>query len=598
MVSFKLLVLLIAFVHQSAGHGSMNTPPAWQDRDGKYQHVGGRSPAGCTGVEAPGEVEHAQGCAYESYSNHTFIDGPPTIPRNSSLLTYKDACGQGNDDCCKFPTISACDWTQKNPWRHPGTAPIFSPCGIDGGNPQGCPAGNPKGDGCARGGYGRGPDSRMLPDNTKPAIWNIGAQVEVAWAITANHGGGYSYRLCPKQVNKLDLTEECFQAHPLTLNGETQWIQSGKAGPRIEIPARRTVNGTFPLGSQWTRSPIPACGGFAGGFASTCVGTQFPPPAPGAFGFGALDWNIIDQLEVPSYPAGDYVISFRYDCEETPQVWNQCGDVRLVDAPSPAPPSPPGACPGGSLQNCIALCPADPPSTFKACVNSCSARCSAPGPAPGPAPATPAPTPQAPAFPCDVCTDGKCGLCKQCVDSKTGPCNICWAPDSTGKSCLYDDAHGCQKCWNPSPTPPTPPTPPAYPCAICTGSGPCAPCDQCEGNKESPCDKCWAVNATTGSACLYDDGHGCQRCWTAPPTPPAPAPPTPPPTPADPCVPCNTGGKCAPCKACVASKTGPCAACWTTKDPTTGQTCLKEDRTGCRRCWPVSDASVTPLFLD
>ena len=60
---------------------------------------------------------------------------------------------------------------------------------------------------------------------------------------------------------------------------------------------------------------------------------QFPPPVVGAYCFLEVPWNIIDKVQVPSHlPAGEYVISFRYDCEQTPQVWNQCGDVRLVAA--------------------------------------------------------------------------------------------------------------------------------------------------------------------------------------------------------------------------------------------------------------------------
>lgn len=47
-------------------------------------------------------------------------------------------------------------------------------------------------------------------------------------------------------------------------------------------------------------------------------------------------WNVIDKVEVPNLPTGDYVISFRYDCEQTLQVWNQCGDVHIENSgPSP-----------------------------------------------------------------------------------------------------------------------------------------------------------------------------------------------------------------------------------------------------------------------
>ena len=29
-------------------------------------------------------------------------------------------------------------------------------------------------------------------------VWKSGTEVNVSWAITANHGGGYQYRLCPR----------------------------------------------------------------------------------------------------------------------------------------------------------------------------------------------------------------------------------------------------------------------------------------------------------------------------------------------------------------------------------------------------------------
>jgi len=39
--------------------------------------------------------------------------------------------------------------------------------------------------------------------------------------------------------------------------------------------------------------------------------------------------SIVDTLTVPDVPAGDYVLQFRYDAEQTPQVWNSCSDVRI-----------------------------------------------------------------------------------------------------------------------------------------------------------------------------------------------------------------------------------------------------------------------------
>ena len=41
-------------------------------------------------------------------------------------------------------------------------------------------------------------------------------------------------------------------------------------------------------------------------------------------------WGFKDLLEVPEdLEAGDYVLSFRWDCEKTPQVWNSCANIRV-----------------------------------------------------------------------------------------------------------------------------------------------------------------------------------------------------------------------------------------------------------------------------
>jgi len=44
-----------------------------------------------------------------------------------------------------------------------------------------------------------------------------------------------------------------------------------------------------------------------------------------------MPFSIVDQLQVPlNITAGDYVLSFRYDAEQTPQVWNQCANIKMV----------------------------------------------------------------------------------------------------------------------------------------------------------------------------------------------------------------------------------------------------------------------------
>ena len=139
---------------------------------------------------------------------------------------------------------------------------------------------------------------------------------EAAWAIQANHGGGYSYRLCKRNPDSdnSELTEECFQKIPLSFEGDMQYVQYGTdTSDRQGFVANRTSEGTVPAGSQWTKNPIPACNSPDGGAyaAPHCgdgaLGPQFEPPLPGLYGYGEsaqanwaqeFNFSIVDKLQV------------------------------------------------------------------------------------------------------------------------------------------------------------------------------------------------------------------------------------------------------------------------------------------------------------
>ena len=160
--------------------------------------------------------------------------------------------------------------------------------------------------------------------------------------------GGYSYRLCKlPAAGRAGVTEECFEQTPLDFVGETQWAQWGEnQSTRVAFTANRTREGTWPANSHWTKNPVPACRDPTGGELSpSCPdcskagGFQFPPPAPGIYGYGQclfhpsymMPFSIVDQVQVPlGIAEGHYVLSFRYDAEQTPQVWNTCASIRLV----------------------------------------------------------------------------------------------------------------------------------------------------------------------------------------------------------------------------------------------------------------------------
>ena len=264
------------------------------------------------------------------------------------------------------------DWTRPTPWRSPGSTgrgnPKFQPCGVNSGSnlpvPQGLPpaAGQPAG--------ANGADLPMLSTGSQ-ATWRSGSVVEASWAIYANHGGGYGYRLCKKAEGK-ELTEECFQQNHLNFATDTTEIRYTKSNQSVFINATTTSEGTFPEGSQWRRNPVPMCNydqgtncvsssgrallGGKGGNAdpsqaypntygihdeSCPTGVQFEPLFKQGYGTGlsphTLDFTMVDKLQLPELEAGEYSLSWRWDCEETPQVWNACSDVSITDSASPSP---------------------------------------------------------------------------------------------------------------------------------------------------------------------------------------------------------------------------------------------------------------------
>merc|ERR1712156_944214 len=72
------------------------------------------------------------------------------------------------------------------------------------------------------------------------------------------------------------------------------------------------------------------------------------PPAERAEYCGEMmDFRIVDMVKIPeSLPLGEYVLSFRWDCEESSQIWTQCADVKITASESPPPsPTPPTQAP-------------------------------------------------------------------------------------------------------------------------------------------------------------------------------------------------------------------------------------------------------------
>lgn len=344
MRTFTTIVVLYSslLTLRVEAHGSMNLPRPRNMGNSWVRPTPSGGSVNEAGCDAAACMWFNQGCCigcdacvdtFNNFLNFTSACGlkeaPVTLPHYArTLKNFKDVL----------------DFTRHHPWRSPGSAPVLDSCGLSGGSYD---------NNDVAGGYGNATIARKqgARGSELPALhskwtlqWQAGTAVEVSWGVSANHGGGYQYRLCPADE---PLTEECFQKTPLAFSGSKSWLR-WKDGHEVEIDALRVTEGTFPAGSEWSRNPIPTCGGTESGFGTNtpagCPEPQFPPPA----GCNETCWGyqpdpqfptvktaempaIVDKVLVPAdLPPGSYVISWRWDCEQTPQVWSACGDVMVV----------------------------------------------------------------------------------------------------------------------------------------------------------------------------------------------------------------------------------------------------------------------------
>ena len=165
-------------------------------------------------------------------------------------------------------------------------------------------------------------------------------------------------------------SELCYRFPPHTAyrqalrwnDGTEQWINASIIWAKSPLPDGGASN---PVGDAWAINPIPpiffdstssgqppgwsGCDPHAHG--DKCI--AFPPKCDGDIGWKPVNGSrvspddvegrcsgaatavtIVDLVQLPEWlSAGAYVLGWRWDCEETAQVWASCADVH-IDAPT------------------------------------------------------------------------------------------------------------------------------------------------------------------------------------------------------------------------------------------------------------------------
>jgi hypothetical protein len=327
-------LLLLSLAVGAAGHGAMTRPPP---RNGLVD------PPGCT---MPNDSTHSVpdhqnsecyrhmrwfcGVAGTSPVDCATPPGLPSIPESmySSPPGFVWSGGTPSEPCPGCMNI---------PWRSAGSSVPASACGVFELDPR---------------------QNGVKLNLTQRTVWKSGQIVTLGHSIAANHGGGYSWRLCPASTDLSDphQAEDCFRRYPLPFADQSHTIQwSGNLTVRdsVKISASQTSSGTTPAGSTWRRHPIPSLEFCAVGpcDVSKCPAgwTQSPcpafkPPCDGCWG-GVVDaqggagnshhedFEVLDDVVIPTdWPAGDYTLQWRWDTESLPgykQVWTNCADVTI-----------------------------------------------------------------------------------------------------------------------------------------------------------------------------------------------------------------------------------------------------------------------------
>lgn len=372
------LLVLLRFSGVDA-HGSMIMPPARNSIDvedprwshGKHPMTGTIEPYNCVCTNGTDTCNNGQSCFW--FSNGC-TPGCKQCDGNGNRYPNFDHCPDEVKDLKPSDYLLKEYWTgdktweegtsydifKFNPWRAPGKAPVFDSCGMAGG--RWTEAFNAAAFNTTKFAKMGDLGSKVLKPRPTGTVWKLGGTAKTRWQLTANHGGGYIYRLCPATE---ELTEECFQKTPLQWGTKTHILRFSNSSNDMEINATDVTSGG---GIGWRVNPFPnvrcdpcdynatkeghhcawnhcpGCGPPLYAADESCPdvcskhypGTPdgrprklpFPDPIPG---IGESTFAVEDTVLVPKdIPAGEYVLGWRWDCEHSSQVWNTCADITIV----------------------------------------------------------------------------------------------------------------------------------------------------------------------------------------------------------------------------------------------------------------------------
>jgi len=162
------------------------------------------------------------------------------------------------------------------------------------------------------------------------ATYKAGSVITVEWCVSdvADHGGVYSYRMCTDDALVSKFTNA---SHTPTQDEMTALDSCFQAGilKCSDVPGQSCPVHPDCVGTGWGCETANTTGWFSCGPKDSGRCEKKSVEVGDCFTHGNKGSILRDQVKLPDHVSAHTLLGFRWDSEDTPQLWMHCADVRL-----------------------------------------------------------------------------------------------------------------------------------------------------------------------------------------------------------------------------------------------------------------------------
>jgi hypothetical protein len=164
------------------------------------------------------------------------------------------------------------------------------------------------------------------------ATYKAGEIIDVEWCVSniADHGGLYSYRVCQSDALVAPFIDPDHTPTDAEMAALETCFQEGQLNCD-DVPGQECPIHPDCVGTDWGCASAKswfACGPKDDG---RCMKAPSATTEEKCFTHGAEGTILRDQVKLPeNYSSNHTLLGFRWDCEDTGQLWLHCADIAIV----------------------------------------------------------------------------------------------------------------------------------------------------------------------------------------------------------------------------------------------------------------------------